>query len=156
MTKVIQKLLAFFKIFLKNASFFKNIPIKPKLELYIYRKYKIIVFQTFLTKKHGMPCFLNCVRKCGIFKVSTQSPFETKRERRFASPLLADCKLQLSIVLVVVAILIFGFCLICDDLLVNLVKFLVVVDTCCAVCGLSCHCEFVDVARLLHSRRERL
>ena len=79
-----------------------------------------------------MPCFLNCVRKCGIFKVSTQSPFETKGER-LASPLLADCKLQLSIVLIVVAILIFGFCLICDDLLVNLVKFLVVVDTCCTV-----------------------
>lgn len=148
-------MLAFFKIFLKNASFFKKIPIKPKLELYIYRKYKIIVFQTFLTKKHGMPCFLNCVRKCGIFKVTTQSPFETKKERRFASPLLADCKLQLSIVLVVVAILIFGFCLICDDLLVNLVKFLVVVDTCCAVCGLSCHCEFVDVARFLHKCGER-
>lgn len=154
MTKVIQKLLAFFKIFLKNASFFKNIPIKPKLDLYIYRKYKIIVFQTFLTKKHDMPCFLNCVRKCGIFKVTTQSPFETKRER-LASPLLADCELQLSIVLIVVAILIFGFCLICDDLLVNLVKFLVVVDTCCAVCGLSCHCEFVDVARFLHKCGER-
>lgn len=152
-------MLAFFKIFLKNASFFKKVPIKPKPELYIYRKYKIIVFQTFLTKKHGMPCFLNCVRKCGIFQTATQSPFETKRERRFASPLLADCKLQLSIVLivlVVVAILIFGFCLICDDLLVNLVKLLVVVDTCCAVCGLSCRCEFVDVTRLLHSRRERL
>lgn len=126
-------MLAFFKIFLKNASFFKKVPIKQKLELYIYRKYKIIVFQTFLTKKHGMPCFLNCVRKCGIFKVATQSPFETKRERRLASPLLADCKLQLSIVLVVVAILIFGFFLICDDLLVNLVKLFVVVDTCCAV-----------------------
>lgn len=146
MTKVIQKLLAFFK----------KVPIKPKLELYIYRNYKIIVFQTFLTKKHGMPCFLNYVRKCGIFQAATQSLFETKRERRFASPLLADCKLQLSIVLIVVAILIFGFCLICDDLLVNLVKFLVVVDTCCAVCGLSCRCEFVDVTRLLHSRRERL
>ena len=156
MTKVIQKLLAFFKIFFEKCEFFQKVPIKPKLELYIYRKYKIIVFQTFLTKKHGMPCFLNCVRKCGIFKVTTQSPFETKRERRFASPLLADCKLQLSIVLVVVVILIFGFCLICDDLLVNLVKFLVVVDTCCAVCGLSCRCELVDVTRLLHSRRERL
>lgn len=149
-------MLAFFKIFFEKCEFFQKVPIKPKLELYIYRKYKIIVFQTFLTKKHGMPCFLNCVRKCGIFKVTTQSPFETKRERRFASPLLADCKLQLSIVLVVVVILIFGFCLICDDLLVNLVKFLVVVDTCCAVCGLSCRCELVDVTRLLHSRRERL
>ena len=135
--------------------FSKKSPIKPKLELYIYRKYKIIVFQTFLTEKHGMPCFLNCVRKCGIFKVTTQSPFETKRER-LASPLLADCELQLSIVLIVVAILIFGFCLICDDLFVNLVKLLVVVNACCTVCGLSCRCKLVAVTRLLHSRRERL